>query len=55
MFLLKRSLGSIFPTCIVAYQFVITKGGWIFLHNFFDQYMMVVSDPHFCVSEGFFN
>ena len=33
MFLLKRQLGSSFPTCTVAHQFVITKGGWLFLHK----------------------
>ena len=55
IFLLRRQLGSIFPTCTVAHQFVITKGGWLFLHKFLKQYMMDVSQPHFCDSQGFFN
>ena len=54
-YLLKRSLGSIFPTCIVAHQFVITKDGWIFLYKLLDQYKMVVSHSHFCDTEGFLN
>ena len=55
MFLMKRNLGSFFPTCTVAHQFVITKGGWLFLSKFLDQYRMAVSHPRFCDSEGFFN
>ena len=35
-FLHKRGTGSIFPTCTVAHQFVITKEGWIFLHKFLE-------------------
>ena len=55
IFLLRRQLGSIFPTCIVTHQFVITKGGWLFLHKFLEQYMMAVSHSHFCDSERSFN
>lgn len=29
--LIGRSRGSIFPSCTVAHQFIITKGGWLFL------------------------
>ena len=54
-FLHKRGTWSIFPTCTVAHQFVITKEGWVFLQKFLDQYKMVVSHPHFCDAEGFFN
>ena len=55
MFLMKRQLGSFFPTCTVAHQFVITKGGWLFLSKFLERYRMAVSHPRFCDSEGFFN
>ena len=54
-YLLKRSLGSIFPTCTVSHQFVITKGGWLFLYKFLDQYKMAISHSHFCDTEGFYN
>ena len=50
-FLLKRGRGSIFPTCIVVHQFVITKGSWIFLYKFLDKCKMVVSHPRFCDSK----
>ena len=52
---MKRSLGSFFPTCIVAHQFVITKGGWLFLYKILDQYKMAISHPRFCDTEGFYN
>ena len=55
MFLMKRQLGSLFPTCTVAHQFVITKGGWLFLSKILERYKMAVSHPRFCDSEGFFN
>ncbi len=54
-FLHKRGIGSIFPTCTVAHQFVITKEGWVFLYKFLDQYKMAVSHSHFCDAEDFFN
>ena len=54
-YLLKRSLGSIFPTCTMVHQFVITKGGWIFLYKILDQYKMVLSHSRFCDTKGFFN
>ncbi len=54
-FLHKRGTGSIFPTCTIAHQFVITKEGWIFLHKILDQYKMAVSHARFCDTEGFFN
>lgn len=53
--LVKKATRLIFPTCTVAHQFVITKGGWLFLYKILDQYMMAISHPHFCDSEGFFN
>ena len=48
-------MGSIFPTFTLAHQFVITKGGWIFLYKILDQYKMAISHPHFCDIEGFYN
>lgn len=51
----RRSRGSIFPTCIVAHHFIITKGGWLFLYKFLDQYKMVVSHAHFCDTKGFYD
>lgn len=54
-YLLKRSLGSIFPTCTVAHQFLITKGGWLFLYKFLNQYKMAISQSHFCDIEEFYN
>ena len=51
----KRGTGSIFPTCTIAHEFVITKEGCVFLHKILDQYKMVVSHLHFCDAEGFFN
>lgn len=53
--LLKRQKGSIFPTCTVARQFFITKGGWLSLYKFLNPYKMVISHPHFCDSEGFYH
>jgi len=35
-YLLKRQRGSILPTCTMAHQFVITKGGWLSLHKILD-------------------
>ena len=54
-YLIKRGRGSFFPTCIVAHHFVITKGGWLFLYKLLDLYKMVVSHPHFCDTEGFYD
>ena len=51
----KRQKGSIFPTCIVAHHFVITKGGWLSLHKVLHPYKMAVSHPRFCDSEGFYH
>lgn len=53
--LVKRQKGSIFPTCTVAHHFVITKGGWLSLHNFLNPYKMAISHPCFCDSEGFYH
>ena len=53
--MVKRGRGSFFPTCTIAHHFVITKGGWLFLYKLLDQYKMVVSHPHFCDIEGFFD
>ena len=53
--LLKRQKGSIFPTCIVAHHFVITKEGWLSLHKILNPYKMATSHPRFCDSEGFYH
>lgn len=49
-----RSRGSIFPSCIVAHQFIITKGGWLFLYKILDPYKMAISHARFNDNEGFF-
>jgi hypothetical protein len=53
--LVRRNKGSIFPTYIVVHHFIITKGGWLFLYKFLDQYKMPLSHPHFFDTEGFFD
>ena len=49
-----RSRGSIFPTCTVAHQFVIIKGGWVFLYRVLNPYKMATTHPKFNDSEGYF-
>lgn len=50
-----QSRGSIFLSCIVSHQFIVTKGGWLFLYKFLDPYKMIVSHDYFNDSEGFFD
>ena len=49
--LTSRSRGFICPTCIMAHQFVITKGGWVFLYKVLSPDKMATSHPRFNDSE----
>ena len=49
-----RSRRSIFPSCIVYHQFIITKGGWLFLYKVLEPYKIANSHARFNDSERFF-